>query len=156
MQFKEDELVQYAEMVWTSFLGLEALRSHEAYCPEPTNVEACVQISGAWVGVVTLNCPETLSHKITEIMFQLSAESASLEEVQDAMGEIINMIGGNLKSVMPPPCHLSLPIVAVNGHSLHFPMTQIVCRVTMQCLNQLFQVTILKQKESNLRQIRFQ
>lgn len=155
MQFKEEELIQYTEMVWSSFLGLESRRSHEAYPPDPTNVEACVQISGAWVGVITINCPETLSQKITEIMFHLSPESASLEEVLDAMGEVINMIGGNLKSIMPPPCYLSLPIVAANGNSLHFPMTQIVCRVTMQSLNQLFQVTIMKQKESNFRQIKF-
>ena len=154
MQFKEDELVKYTEMVWSSILGLDSRRSHEAYLPDPTNVEACVQISGAWVGVVSLNCPETLSHKISEIMFQLSPDSASQEEVQDAMGEMINMIGGNLKAMMPPPCHLSLPIVAVNGHSLHFPMTQIVCRVTMQSQGQLFQVTIMKQKESRFSHIK--
>lgn len=110
----------------------------------------CVQITGTWMGLVTINCPEPLAHKIAEIMFQMAPGTAGQEELQDALGEITNMIGGNIKALMPPPCNLSLPIVAVGGHSLHFPMTQIVCKITMKILDRLFQVTIMKQKESGL------
>ena len=148
MQFQEDALVQYTEIVWSSILGLEARRSHAPYVLDASNVESCVQITGAWIGLVAINCPESLAHKIAETMFQLAPGSAGQEELQDAMGEITNMIGGNIKSLMPPPCHLSLPIVAVDGHSLHFPMTQTVCKITMTSLGQLFQVAIMKQKES--------
>lgn len=151
MQFKEEELTQYIEMVWSSILGLEVRQSKEAYVVIPSNVESCVQISGAWLGLVTINCPEPLAHKIAEIMFQVAPGTAGQEELQDAMGEIINMVGGNIKALMPPPCHLSLPIVALSGHSLHFPMTQVVCKITMRSLDQLFQVTIMKQKESTLK-----
>ena len=148
MNFKEDELVQYTEMVWSSLLGLTATRSHEAYLPDPMGAESCLQISGSWVGVVTINCPDALVNQITEVMFQLEPGSASIEEVQDAMGEVINMIGGNLKALMPPPCYVSLPIVAIGGHSLQFPMTQIVCKITMKCQDQLFQISLREQKES--------
>lgn len=148
MQFKEDELVQYAEMIWSSFLGLKAQRSHEVYTSDPTNVESCVLITGSWIGAVSINCPESLAYKIAEIMFHLTPGSVGIEELQDAIGEIINMIGGNIKSLMSPSSHLSLPIVAVGGHSLQYPMTQIVCKVTMKSLDQLFQITIMKQKES--------
>lgn len=148
MQFKENELVQYVEMVWSSILDANVQRSHDLYPSDSTNVESCVQITGTWMGLVAINCPEPLAHRIAEIMFQMAPGSAGQEELQDALGEITNMIGGNMKALMPPPCHLSLPIVAVSGHSLHFPMTEVVCKVTMKSLDHLFQVTIMKQKES--------
>lgn len=148
MQFKEEEVTQFTEMVWTSFLGLDVRRSHEEFKPGERQAEGSVQITGAWKGLVTLSCPEELAHKVAEIMFGAEPGKATLEEIQDAIGELANMIGGNLKALVPPPSDLSLPIVAVDGHTLHFPMTQVVCRITMECQNYLFQVSILKQKES--------
>ena len=33
------------------------------------------------------------------------------DDVVDAVGELVNMIGGNVKSLMPAPCTLGLPMV---------------------------------------------
>ncbi len=151
MQFKEDELKQFSQMVWQSILGLDVKPSDRPFDPGENHAEGCVQITGAWRGVVTLSCPGELARRVTEIMFHLEPGKAESEEIQDAVGELANMVGGNLKALMPPPCELSLPIVALNGHKLHFPMTEIVCRVTLECLNHQFQLTILKQKESTRR-----
>ena len=121
-----------------------------------TNVEGCVQSTGAWNGVVTINCPEALACKFTDSMYHLTPGSVGQEELQDALGEMTNMIGGNIKSLMFPSCHISLPIVAIGGHLLHFPMTETACKITMKCLGQLFQVTILRQKKSRFSTIKYQ
>jgi len=41
-----------------------------------------------------------------------SAAGTPDEDVADAVGELVNMIGGNVKSLMPGPSVLSLPVVA--------------------------------------------
>ena len=48
-------------------------------------------------------------------MFGLEPAAAGLEEVRDALGELTNMLGGNLKALLPGPCFLGLPTV-VSGH----------------------------------------
>ena len=35
----------------------------------------------------------------------------SLEDVQDALGEVANVVGGNLKALLPEGSTLSLPVV---------------------------------------------
>ena len=40
-------------------------------------------------------------------------EDVSLEDVQDALGEVANVVGGNLKGMLPEGSSLTLPVVDV-------------------------------------------
>ncbi|QCC78154.1 chemotaxis protein CheX [Nocardioides daphniae] len=40
------------------------------------------------------------------------ADEPSEADVVDAVGELVNMVGGNVKSLVPGPSQLSLPLVA--------------------------------------------
>jgi CheY-specific phosphatase CheX len=44
-------------------------------------------------------------------MFDLEEEAAAEEQMFDALKEIVNIVGGNLKASLPEPCTLSLPEV---------------------------------------------
>jgi chemotaxis protein CheX len=49
-------------------------------------------------------------------MFAMSEDELSEEEIRDAVGEIVNMVGGNLKGIVEGESSLSLPCVgAVSG-----------------------------------------
>jgi chemotaxis protein CheX len=39
-------------------------------------------------------------------------------DIADAVGELANIVGGNVKSLLPPPTTLSLPVVAWGGAAL--------------------------------------
>ena len=72
------------------------------------------------------------------------------EELLDALGELVNIIGGNLKAYLPQPCHLSLP-AAVGGwdYMLRFPGSHEVSQVVFECgFAQFLGITVLKQGES--------
>jgi len=45
-------------------------------------------------------------------------DEAGPADVADAVGELVNMVGGNIKSLMPGPSVLSLPAVAA-GRAAH-------------------------------------
>jgi CheY-specific phosphatase CheX len=58
-----------------------------------------------------VRCPLTLAYVLTTAMFQ-GDEEATLVEVRDALGELTNMVAGNVKALLPGPSTLSLPTVA--------------------------------------------
>jgi len=76
----------------------------------------CVHISGEWEGAVTLDCPSELAKKVASIMFSLTEDELSSDLIQDALGELTNMTRGNLKSLLPEPCYLSLPAVTMTEY----------------------------------------
>src|SRR5712691_9554787 len=113
MQVVDSDICQVVEGIWSSVLGLEVRRGDE---PAKRNgkhgfLTACVQITGLWEGAVTLDCSAALARRTAAIMFGVSPEDASLDEIHDALGELTNMTGGNIKTLLPGPCQLSLPAV---------------------------------------------
>lgn len=104
--------------IWATMFDLEA----RPFVPPPTltpsRLTACVQISGAWHGALTLDCPDDLARRIAGIMFSMPAEELDGELVRDAVGELTNILGGNFKTLLPEPCSLSLPAVTAGGDSV--------------------------------------
>ncbi len=66
---------------------------------------------GAWRGAVVLQCPTQHAYQAAEAMFAAEPGSLGPEEVADALGELTNMVGGNLKNLLPQPSVLSIPSV---------------------------------------------
>lgn len=90
---------------------------------------AAVTVSGAWHGVATVELDADVARQLGARMLDLpSAEEAEDADVADAVGELVNMIGGNVKSLMPGPSVLSLPAVAAGRAVFANDVTE-VCRV---------------------------
>ena len=71
--------------------------------------QALVRIAGDWSGVVTLEMSADAARTAAQVM--LEADDVEPEEVADAVGELVNIIGGNIKSLLPTPSRLGLPQV---------------------------------------------
>ena len=151
MQQFETEVCQYTENIWKSTLNLDVKKTIEEYCPLGGEdiLAACVHISGEWQGVVALDCPQELAKKAASIMFQMSEDEVTSDLVQDALGELTNMTGGNLKSLLPEPCFLSLPAVTMTQHGLRIPGSELITSVTFKCWGYKFKVSVLKKAEKN-------
>jgi chemotaxis protein CheX len=66
-------------------------------------------------------------------------------DVCDAFGELANMIGGNLKAVLPHPVHLSMPSVVQGAdYSMHICRTITVSRQAFLCEMGAFWVTLVE------------
>ncbi len=146
MQYIETEIAEYTESIWSSTLELNVVPSDEEFIPEgkENTLAACVQITGSWEGTVAVVCPMKLAKKVSAIMFGIDESSAGKEEIQDAIGELANMTGGNIKSLLPEPCYLSLPAVAVTNTGFHVPGSELVTQINFKCDDSLFTVSLLK------------
>jgi len=70
------------------------------------------------------------------------------DDVRDVIGELANMIGGNLKSGMAPGVRLSMPTVMEgNDYDVRVCGSQLLERLAFQCEDGDFFVTVLSTKE---------
>jgi chemotaxis protein CheX len=106
-----DDIISLTRQVSDSVLGMSAEPLPDTSVPQYTEIIASVQISGEWQGAVVVTCAREVAEAITEAMFAMDPGTTSHEELDDAMGEMANMIGGNIKGLVPGPSQLSLPTV---------------------------------------------
>lgn len=115
------------EQVWTSFLGDEEPllpripRSDEtgtAGFPAHAVWSAAVSVHGGWTGSITVELSHAVAQSLTRLMLAMGDEPLADADIADAVGELVNMIGGNIKSLMPGPSALTLPVVAA-GRAAH-------------------------------------
>jgi chemotaxis protein CheX len=106
------ELVSIVAEVWESFmLGDLEVRPLE---PAASGLVTCatVCLSGAWEGVLMVECDAEVAMALSCTLLGVDPGEASELDVADTLGEIANVVGGNLKNVLPGPTLLSLPVVA--------------------------------------------
>ena len=78
-------------------------------------VTAALHFSGGWGGAALLEIPPIMARTVTSRMLGVEAPARVDDDVIDAVGELVNMIGGNLKRILPPGVVLSLPSVVIGG-----------------------------------------
>lgn len=150
MQTFESEITQFIKSIWSAILELEVERSSEPYTisEKENTLIGCVHITGGWSGTVALQCPFSFARKAAAIMFSKKESEADMSEIKDALGELANMAGGNIKSLFTGQCYLSLPTVAVTDFDLHVLGSELVTSIAFQCEDQRFMVTLLKKAEN--------
>jgi chemotaxis protein CheX len=108
-----DEIVAIVGDVWEAFLLGDVAPELDQPHREPALVTcANVCLSGAWTGVLMLECPPDVAALLSAALLGLSSGEPSESDVADTLGELANVIGGNLKNVLPGPTMLSLPVVS--------------------------------------------
>ncbi|MDH5763304.1 MAG: chemotaxis protein CheX [Nitrospinota bacterium] len=144
------EISQFVTDIWSSFLNMPVIQTDKAFEPQgkDNTLAACIQITGEWQGTVTVYAPKELGKKIASSMYALDESSIDDQQVQDVMGEIANMIAGNVKSLLPTPCSISIPSVAVTDFDLHHPKSETITTVNFLSDNLPFLVVMLQQKAS--------
>jgi chemotaxis protein CheX len=133
----EEDLITIASMVWDSFFDTPVTESREALDqlrrPAPTYT-GIVTIAGAWQGAVVVRCARELAFSVSESMFGIERGEASPDDIRDAIGEVTNMIGGNIKSLLPEPSKLGLPMVGEGtDYGLSMPGTEVKAEVGLSC-----------------------
>lgn len=150
MPITDDDIHQIIEEIWSLMLQLDIKRAHE---PSPLNREqhfltGCIQITGEWEGSVTLDCSQLFAHKASAIMFNTPTTQLKIEDIKDTLSELTNMIGGNVKTLLPAPCYLSLPTV-IEGYDyrVSFPGRTLLNQLSFSCGNDNFWVTLWKKSD---------
>ncbi len=149
MHLDNEDIRRVAESVWTTTLGLDLSPAghNVARSEEQEFLTGCVQIVGGWQGATALHISTQLARKAASIMF--GCDEPHSEEVWDALGELVNMTGGNIKSLLPGPCTLSLPcIVEGKNYHLSVPGSEVLNRVLFECQGEPLEVLLMEKNTS--------
>jgi chemotaxis protein CheX len=144
MTIQEQDIRDITESVWTHLIKSSAETCViDETLPGPF-LTGCVQMTGAWEGAVTLRCSPLLARTVAATMYELQLGEPSDDQIHDALGEVANVVGGNIKALLPGPTHLSLPIVARGDRrSLTINGTEAVHTVWFASHGEAFVVTLL-------------
>ncbi|GIU89043.1 MAG: hypothetical protein KatS3mg010_0142 [Acidimicrobiia bacterium] len=110
------DLAEVVDSVMTTMLGLDLDGPTDSDGARRTTISASVQIVGAVECAVVVGCNDEFGSRVASAMFSVEPSSLSPDEVSDALGELANMIGGNVKALVGEST-LSLPTV-VRGDEL--------------------------------------
>jgi chemotaxis protein CheX len=133
MQLEQRQVHQVVEQVWAAILGWQVDAGNETSVGRTGQVP----ISGAWEGLVALTCDEELARQAAGAMFDCDPELLTSAEIDDALGELANIVGGNLRPLLPQQNRMGLPR-AVDGLT-----GKVVMQVPFRSFGRPFQITLL-------------
>lgn len=146
----DDDIREIAVSIWETLFSLPLETEVEMASPDDPVVTGCISIDGAWNGAVTLQCGERLADVLAGQLFR--SPSPSPDEVRDAIGEITNMLAGNIKALVAEPSRISLPTVVFGGdYALTVRGTKPVSAVPFRCDGSALVVTLLEQAADDAR-----
>jgi len=131
----DEEILGITRDVWESFTGRTVELAGDQVRPDGGDVTVgCVTVTGEWQGNVRLACPAQLAQMAASAMFDLPAAQLDDQQVADALGELTNMVGGNIKSLIPGPSRLSMPAVTAGGSlTVRVPGAALLGAVSLAC-----------------------
>jgi chemotaxis protein CheX len=147
--FTEDAVSEITRMVWAAIIDEpDALVERHGSGPV-RDLTGMVQISGTWNGTVAIGFSRRAARQAAAAMFGLDGSELGDDEVADAVGELVNVVGGNLKGLLPPPASLSLPSVCeADPTTLGTGATELVSEVQFDWCDEPVAVVIWRDDEA--------
>ena len=145
-QLTQAALQEIAESIWSSFLELELQQATDdaGLAAGADLLTGQVALQGDWQGFLTLVCAKPIARKAAAAMFNIAPVRLDDTELRDTVGELTHILAGNLKSLLPAPCRLSLPVVT-EGYNVPINEKTIV-KILLHCEDHLLQITVFEKE----------
>jgi chemotaxis protein CheX len=115
--------------VFATMMGLEVQPWSEPYPGSPGMLTAAVYLTGEWEGAACVHAEPLQACAFAGRFLGVSTPQSISDDVRDVMGELANMIAGNLKCTIAPGIRVSVPSVTDGSeYSLRVCGTRVVCR----------------------------
>jgi chemotaxis protein CheX len=139
------DLAQIVESVFGTMLSLEVSESGTPWFPGADRLTSAVHLAGDWSGAVLLECDQRQACLFAGRFLSLDPPETVDDVVRDLLGELANMIGGNLKCVLTRGViRLSMPsVVDGSDYTLRICGAAFRRRTSFQCAAGTFWVTVL-------------
>jgi len=117
MDLATSDICEVVRNVWDCVLGLPVVPAapHVEWQADERLLGA-ISISGEWTGVIVLQASRAAAFEAARRMFPDEAEQLSEVDIRDALAELTNIVGGNIKSLVPGPSSLALPGVTTGDN----------------------------------------
>ena len=144
-----EDLGRIAHDIFDTMLGVEVQPVELEWQPARDRLTGAVYLAGAWRGAVLFECDRSQACDFTSRLMSVPLPAEVDDDVRDTMGELANMLGGNLKSVLPHGVVLSMPsVVEGSDYSLRLCGGKaVVERVAYESPTGVFWITLVELPE---------
>jgi chemotaxis protein CheX len=137
------ELAQIVGSVFGTMMSLEVGESATPWFAGGGRLTSAVHLAGDWNGAVLLECDQRQACRFAGRFLSMDPPETVDDVVRDVLGELANMIGGNLKCVLTGT-RISMPsVVDGSEYSLHVCGAEVRERLALQCAEGTFWITVL-------------
>jgi len=141
-------LTQIVKSVFVTMMGLDVSPSETTWKPIGDRLTSFVQLTGDWNGAVVMECSRKQACQFAGRILSMDPPESVDDDVRDVLGELANMIGGNLKSNFTPLVRLSMPsVMDGSDYDLRICGSEVRERSAFECSEGIFWVTVLATKE---------
>jgi len=142
-----DMLTEIVKSVFLTMMDLELSCSETPWHPGGDRLTSFVQLTGEWNGAVMVECSRHQACLFAGRILAMDPPATVDDDVRDVLGELANMIGGNMKCGMTSGVRLSMPTVLDGSdYELHVCGSQLSERLTFQCADGQFWITVLSKQ----------
>lgn len=142
-------LTTITQEIWAAVLGidLQLTTDKTEHGADERVVTGAVQITGDWAGACTVQVAEPVAARFAASMFMMELDAITGEEITDTVGELANMIGGNVKATLEGSSQLSLPsVTSGREYTVVVPGSEVKERVAFTADGELIVVTLLERR----------
>ena len=132
------QLGQIVRFVFKTMLSVDVEPAEGEWSPHADAITSAVYFAGDWKGAVILECTREQALEFTSRLMvfpppDTGSTTALSDDVRDTVGELANMLAGNMKSVLPRGVALSMPsVVEGSDYTLQICGKALVDRVPFQ------------------------
>jgi chemotaxis protein CheX len=139
------EVAQIVESVFAAMLSMEVTQFGTPWFPGDDRLTSALHLAGDWNGAVLLECDRRQACCFAGRFLSIAPPDAVDDVVRDVLGELANIIGGNLKCVLTHGViRLSMPsVVDGTNYSLRVCGAEVREQIPFHCDEGPFWVTVL-------------
>jgi chemotaxis protein CheX len=143
-QVSAEMVAQIVESVFITMMNLEVVPSHIPWSPSHDQLTSAVHLSGEWNGALLFECNRWQACRFAGRFLSMDPPDEVNDDVRDVLGELANMIGGNMKSAVTTGLTLSMPSVTDGSdYGLRVCGSEIQDRLGFESAEGPFWVTLL-------------
>ena len=144
MNVNAEMVAQTVEAVFLAMMDLEVSPGGPPWVASNDQLTSAVHLSGTWNGALLLECDRRQACQFAGRFLSMDPPDVVTDEVRDVLGELANMIGGNIKSAVAAGVSLSMPSVTDGSdYALRVFGSEVQDRFTFECADGSFCVTLL-------------
>jgi|SRR5579884_2295204 len=140
-----ESCAQIVDELFATMLGMQARPIAEPHSLSEEMITSAIYFTGSFSGALVFECVRTQAWSFATAFMGLQREELSEADVLDTIGEIANIIGGNLKHCLPHGSSITTPSVIVGrSYRLTVGGATVVARLAFTAEDDPFFVTILR------------
>jgi CheY-specific phosphatase CheX len=133
--------IAVTQQVFQLMAGMEVYPSGSTLPETELFLESVLDYLFICKGSVVVECSAPVAFAFTERLMGVPTPTEFNDDVKDSMGELVNMIGGNLKGLLSVDTVLSPPVVFHDRASMIHERTKLSC-IDFDCEFGLFRLSL--------------